>query len=410
MDAWKRNLAVIWMAELLAISGLSLIMPFMPYYVQELGVTDPAQVALWAGTLVSVHALTMAISAPIWGTLADRYGRKLMVERAIFGGALTLALMSLVQNVYQLTALRLFQGLLTGTVVAANTLVASNVPRERVGYALGILQMAIYLGASLGPTLGGVLADTLGYRSTFWVMAGLLFVSGLSVHLWVREKFYPQAQAKEARVGDAWKNMFRILREPAIVPIILVRILSRTGIRTLSPVLPLFVQALLPDGAKVASAAGVVVGAQAAAGAAGSVVFGRVGDRVGHRRVLVTCTFLAAVLYVPQFFAQNVGQLLVFQMVVGLATGGLLTSVSALLAQLSPEGRQGLVYGLDSSAVSMANFVGPLFGAGVAAWLGVRWVFLWTAGLLGVSALMVTWLLARIPKGSQAQIRAPEHL
>ncbi len=146
---WKRNLAVIWVGEFLAISGFSLIIPFLPYYVQELGVRDPRQVALWAGMLTSAHAVAMTVVAPFWGNLADCYGRKLMVERSMFGGAFVLALMGFAQNVYQLLALRFLQGALTGTVVAATTLVASSVPRERIGSSLGLLQMAIYLGTAL---------------------------------------------------------------------------------------------------------------------------------------------------------------------------------------------------------------------------------------------------------------------
>jgi DHA1 family multidrug resistance protein-like MFS transporter len=391
---WKRNLAVIWMGELLAISGFSLIMPFLPYYVQELGVRDPRQVALWTGMLTSAHAVAMTVASPFWGNLADRYGRKLMVERAMFGGAFVLALMGFAQDVYQLLALRLLQGALTGTVVAATTLVASSVPRERIGSAVGLLQMAIYLGASLGPALGGVLADTVGYRPTFWVTAGLLFVAGVSVHVWVHEAFRPPPQARGSQ-REGWKEALRSLWKPALASMLLVRALSRIGLRTVDPMLPLFVQELQGAGTGVASATGVVVGAAAAAGAVGAALWGRVGDRLGHRRVLAACICLSALLYLPQFFAQNVGQILALQVLTGLVNGGLLTSITSLLAQISPEGREGLVYGLDSSATSVANFLGPMLGAGVVAWWGVRSVFLAAAGAMGASAAFVLWLLAR---------------
>ncbi|MGC8838669.1 MAG: MFS transporter [Anaerolineae bacterium] len=394
---WKRNLAVIWMGELLAISGFSLVMPFLPYYIQELGIRDPRQVALWTGMLTSAHAVAMTVVSPFWGNLADRYGRKLMVERAMFGGAFVLALMGFARDVYQLLALRLLQGALTGTVVAATTLVASTVPRERVGSSLGLLQMAIYLGASLGPALGGVLADAVGYRPTFWVTAGLLFAAGMSVHFLVHEAFRPQPRGKEGQ-GGGWREALGSLLGPALVSMLLVRALSRIGVRTVDPMLPLFVQELQGATAGVASAAGLVVGAAAAAAAVGAVLWGRVGDRLGHRRVLATCICLSALFYVPQFFAQNVGQILVLQMLTGLVNGGLLTSITSLLAQISPEGREGLVYGLDSSATSVANFLGPMLGAGVVAWWGVRSVFLAAAVAMGASAAFVLWLLAR-PNG-----------
>mgnify|MGYP001824101914 CR=1 FL=1 len=187
METWKRNLYVIWFAELVAISGFAVVFPFLPFYVQDLGVTDPDQVKLWSGVVFASQAVTMAVFAPIWGSLADRYGRTLMVERAMFGGAVVLTLMGFVQNVQQLVVLRAVQGALTGTVVAATTLVASSTPRERSGYALGLLQTAVWMGASLGPLLGGIVADTWGYRAAFWVTGALLFVSGLTVWRFVEE-------------------------------------------------------------------------------------------------------------------------------------------------------------------------------------------------------------------------------
>lgn len=391
---WKRNLAVIWVGELLAISGFSLVMPFLPYYVQELGIRDPQQVALWAGMLTSAHAAAMAVASPFWGSLADRYGRKLMVERAMFGGVFALTLMGFAQSAPQLLFLRLLQGFLTGTVVAATTLVASSVPRERVGSALGFLQMAIYLGATLGPTLGGVLADTVGYRPTFWVTAGLLFAAGVAVHLGVHEEFQPPPPGSKAQSQGNWRGALALL-QPALVSVLVVRVLSRVGLRTVMPMLPLFVQELQGSAEGVASAAGLVAGAAAAAGAVGSVLWGRVGDRWGHQRVLVGCIFLSACLYLPQFFVRGLGSLLALQVGTGLANGGLLTAISALLARLSPEGREGLTYGLDSSAISVANFLGPMLGAGVAAWWGVRYVFLATAGAMGLSGALVVWLLER---------------
>ena len=384
---WKRNLYVIWVAELVAIAGFTVVMPFLPYYVQELGVTDPEQVAIWSGLLFTGHAVTMAIFAPIWGSLADRYGRKLMVERAMFGGAVLLGAIGLVRNVQQLAILRVLQGCVTGTVPAATTLVASSVPRRRAGYALGLLQMAIYSGASAGPLLGGFVADAFGYQAAFWVTAALLFTAGLSVFFLVEERVKPSRQKEDSPAEGFWQRLALVLRSRALLVMFSIRVVMNFGSGIMAPMLPLFVQSLMPDGERVSSITGLITGVGAATAALGAVALGRVGDRIGHQRVLAACMLGATVLYAPQFLVATPTELLVLQGAVGIALGGILASVSATLANLAPEGRQGVVYGVDASAVSVANTVAPMVGAAIAAGLRLRFIFLCAAGIFALAAL-----------------------
>ena len=398
MESWKRNLSAIWVAELVAIAGFSFVFPFLPYYVQELGITDLKQVEVWSGLLLVAQAIPMAVFSPIWGALADRYGRKIMVERAMFGGAIVLAAMGLVQNVQQLLVLRAIQGALTGTVAAATTLVASSTPRERAGYALGLLQMAVWVGASLGPLLGGVVSDTWGYRAAFFVTGALLFIAGLLVWRLVHEEFTPVPRDKTKPSDGFWYGLKIVLRDRNLVSLFSIRTLLQLAVVTLSPVLALFVQSLVPPGTRIASLTGLISGVQAATSAAGAVTLGRAGDRLGYRRVLLTCAVAGALLYVPQFFVGNPWQLLVLQGAVGLVMSGVLASISALQAHLSPEGFQGAVYGVDASATSIANAIGPMVGATVAATLGLRAPFLLAAGGIGLAAGLA-WFL--IPKPGQ---------
>ncbi len=399
MEAWKRNLYVIWAAELAAIAGFSVVMPFLPYYVQELGITELHQVELWSGVLFAAQAVTMTIFSPIWGSLADRYGRKLMVQRAMFGGAVVLTAMGFVQNVWQLALLRAVQGMLTGTVSAATTLVASSAPRERSGYALGLLQMAVWAGASAGPLLGGLVADSWGYRAAFWVTGGLLFVAGVTVWRYVEEDFTPPPRDKRDPESGFWYGLRLVLGNKNLVSLFSIRILARLAVRTLGPILPLFIQSLVPASTRVASLTGLVTGAGAAASAVGAVTLGRASDRIGYRRVLLVCAFLAGVFYVPQFFVTTPWQLLGLQALVGLVMSGVLAAISALEANLAPEGHQGAVYGVDSSAVSAANAVGPLLGASVAAATGLRMPFLLSAGAFFV-AVGAAWAL--VPRSQTA--------
>ncbi len=152
---WMRTLWIMFVAQLLSAVGFSVIFPFLPLYVQHLGSAWHWDIKLLAGLVFSSQAFTMMVASPIWGGLADRFGRKLMVERSLFGGALVLAAMAFVRSAEELVALRALQGLITGIISAANALVAATVPRQRIGYAMGVMQLGLTGGIAVGPLLGG---------------------------------------------------------------------------------------------------------------------------------------------------------------------------------------------------------------------------------------------------------------
>jgi DHA1 family multidrug resistance protein-like MFS transporter len=389
--SWKRNLWIIWFAEFTAIVGFAIAMPIFPFYVQELGISDPDEVKFWSGVVSSAPALMMAIASPIWGSLADRRGRKPMVVRAMFGGAVVMSLMGLAQNVQHLALLRAFQGMLTGTVAAATTLVASSAPRKQSGYALGMLQMAVYSGASAGPFLGGLIADTLGSRIAFWAAGGLLLIGGLLVAFLVREDFQPLPRPAKEGWRALRRNIVLLLALP-LLSIFSVRLMMRTASRLMGPLLSLFVQELAPA-APAITLSGVVQGVAAAAGATGAIVLGRTSDRVGPRKVLTTCALALSSLHAAQFFVTGVTQLALLQMGSGLAMGGTLAAISATLATLSPEGREGIVYGIDSTIVSIANAVGPMVGTMLAVTWNLRAPFLAAAALFSLAGLLTARLL-----------------
>ena len=188
---WKRTLYIAFFAQLISAMGFSLIFPFLPLYVQALGTTTGISIDFLAGMVFSAQALTMMIASPIWGSLADQYGRKLMVERAMFGGTLLLFLMAFVTSAEQLVLLRAIQGFITGTVSANNALVASTAPRERMGYAMGLLQVGQWSGVAMGPLIGGVLADAYGYAIPHIFTAILLGIGGILIHFGIDEEFQP---------------------------------------------------------------------------------------------------------------------------------------------------------------------------------------------------------------------------
>lgn len=178
---WQRTLLIVFFAQLMTAVGFSSIFPFLPLYVESLGSTTNLSIEFLAGMVFSAQAITMMIASPFWGALADRYGRKLMVERSMFGGAVLLLLMAFVTSAEQLVVLRAIQGLITGTLAAANALIAAEVPRENTGYAMGLLQVGLGSGVALGPIIGGSIADAYGYSAAFFVTAALLLIAGITV-------------------------------------------------------------------------------------------------------------------------------------------------------------------------------------------------------------------------------------
>lgn len=390
-SSWQTTLWIMFIAQLLSAMGFSVTFPFLPLYVAELGSATGTSVEFWTGMAFSSQAVTMAIASPIWGSLADRLGHKLMVERAMYGGALLLLLMGFVRSAEELVLLRLIQGGVTGTIAAANAMLAAIAPRERLGFAMGTLQMGLWSGTAAGPLLGGVLADLLGFRAPFYLTAVLLLVSGLLVTLGVRGG-RPQRRGERARQGmlASWQAIFAA---PSVRLTYSLRFLSSLGLSMLLPFIPLFIQGLMTGDAPIGTFTGLVVGASSAAGTATAIYFGRLGDRTSHRRVLIGCALASAICYLPQGAVWEPWQLLALQAMSGAAWGGITPALSALLVRYTGSGSEGVVYGLDNAIVSAARAAAPLLGAGVVLAFGLRGIFVLTAAIYGVVALLATMSL-----------------
>jgi len=394
MPAWKRTLGLLVVVQFSSALGFSIIFPFLPLYLNQLRTSTDLSLEVLSGLIYSVQAITMTIASPFWGAVADRYGRKPMVVRAGCGGAVVILLMGFVQTAEQLIALRAVQGVITGVISASSALVAAVVPRERTGYAMGLLQLGLWSGVSAGPLLGGVLSDLIGFRATFVVTAIILFLSGLSVWIGVEEPFARAQQLCEGLFGflQDWR---RILANPSLDFTLVLRFLGAIGRSALDPVLPLFVLALAASPAHVATATGLVVGAASAASTVTSVYLGRYGDRTGHARVALACGIGSAVSYGAQVFVSSLGQLVVLQVLTGLCFGGLLPSLSAMLAEYSQYGDEGCVYGMHNAVVSAGRTVGPMLGAVSALWFTARATFLLTGVIFGASSLLAALTVCR---------------
>jgi len=397
---WRRNLYILFVVQLLSTAGFSLVFPFLPLYVKEIGIATGGSVEFWAGLVFASQAFTMMFAAPVWGAFADRYGRKPMLVRATFGGAVLVTLMGLVQNTEQLVILRTLQGLVTGVIPAASALAAATTPRENIGEAQGTLQMSRAMGVALGPVIGGVLGDAFGFRESFWITGALLGLAGLCTLVWVHEDFVPRETTKRPGFFASYGTL---LHSPGMGGLYELSFLRSLGQSMLLPLVALFVVELIGTEEGAASITGIVIGAASLTGALSAVWLGKLGDRYGHIKVLIGSAVFAALLYIPQSFVTAAWQLILLQALVGFAAGGLIPALAALMNLWSPAGNQGATYGIDTSVNAAARAVAPMVGAAIASWIGLRGVF---GGTVVVYALcvMLALHLARSPQAARSPL------
>ena len=407
---WQLTLYAVWCGQILALIGFSMRVPFLPFYLADLGVTDLQGQTLWSGAINAVGAAAMMVTSPLWGIMADRYGRKPMLLRGLFGGAAMVALMGFATTPWQLAALRVGEGLLTGTVAASAALVATSAPRHRLGYALGMVQTAVFAGAAGGPLLGGFIYDWVGARAAFWFAGAMLFAGGIVVALFARENFAraPRQPMSESETGrwrrlqDSSAFLFTAIMLTMLAAIFVIRMVAMS----MQPIIPLFVEQLTPHNPEVATVAGIVLGAAGFTSALAAAYFGRLGDRTGHHRVLAYSLCAAGLLYLPMALVRDPWQLAILQGLLGIALGGLIPSANALIAQYTPLEKRGAVFGLTASLSGLGGFVGPLLGAVLATSLGFRATFIAAGLLLLAVAVLVIWSLRTAASERPAAERA----
>lgn len=391
LPQWRRNLYILFLVQILSTAGFSLVFPFLPLYVKELGVSTVGSIEFWSGLVFSSQAVTMMFTAPIWGTIADRYGRKPMLIRASLGGAILVGAMGFAQNAEQLVLLRTLQGLVSGVIAASNALVAASTPPEKSGEALGLMQTGTWVGVAVGPLVGGVLGDAFGFRESFWITGAMLSLAAFGVIVWVREDFTPLARKDRPGFLSSYRKLIHI---PDMASLYSSTFLFSVARSVTLPIAALFVLELMGPTAAVATVTGMLMGFKAIVGSGSAVWFGRLGDRLGHPRVLLFGAVLGVLLYIPQPFVTAAWQLVVLQALTGLVQGAMVPAIGALMNLRTPAGSKGTAYGLDNSVNAGGRMIAPLLGAGVAVWLGFRGVFALT-GLVYVGSVLVAWHIYR---------------
>lgn len=396
MEAWKLNLISVWLGCFFTGLAMSQILPFLPLYVEQLGVSGHQSLSIWSGLVFSGTFLVSALVSPLWGSLADRKGRKLMLLRASLGMAIVIALQGMVTNVYQLFALRALMGLTSGYIPNAMALVASQVPRDKSGWALGTLSTGQISGVIAGPLLGGLMADHLGLRVVFFVTAGLMFVSFLITLFLIKER---RIEVKKAdRLSG--KAVFQSLPYPAlIVTLFISTLMIQLANSSISPILTLFIKELSGDSGNIAFISGMTAAVPGVAALISAPRLGRLGDRIGTARILLAALGLTTLLFAIMAWVETPLQLGILRFLLGFADGALMPAVQTLLLKYSSDQVTGRIFGYNQSFMYLGNVVGPLIGSGVSALMGFRWVFAVTAVLVLLNCLQVRRQFKQVESG-----------
>ncbi len=416
--SWQRNLVFVWLSQLLSISGFNFALPFVSYYMQEdLGVTDQEAVKLYTGVFMGGASLAMAFAAPIWGMLADRYGRRLMMLRANFSGAVIIFSMGLVSSVGQLLALRFLQGALTGTVTAALTLVAVSTPERRHGLAFGALSSAVFGGMLTGALLGGMCADAFGYATSFKLSGGLLFTSGCLIVFGVREDFQPPLRDAAQTVPRRRRLRLRLPRLGPALPLLVLMLFTSFSRRFITPILPLFVQHLHGGTQGAATINGQLQATGAVACMLAGLTLSRLADHVAPPRIGRLSAIGAALFAGLMGVTAGFGWLFVAFALCMFWAGGLDPVFQVWLTRNTPPEKRGGVLGwsvtfkslgwltgsmgavflaVGTTRASAAGWLGPAPGGSVQLEMGYRAVFLGAAVAYLVILPLVGWAVRSI--------------
>jgi len=380
----RLSFAVLLVSQLLATTAFMFVVPFMPLYVQQLGVQEAENAAAWAGFINGASGATMALVAPLWGRLSDRLGRKLMLLRATLTAAVVVGSMGFVSTPWQLLGLRLLQGTLTGTVPAATALVASTAPRERAGWRLGTLQTVIFIAAGVGPALGGVSADLSGIRTSFFVASALLATSGALVLLGVTEARPRRDEVEDKEHEERTAPHSTPLPYRLLLPGLLALFAVHVAITSASVALPGFVYTLTSDADRIASQAGWIIGTGALVASLGALLGGRLANHFGPQWMIVMSLALAGLAAMPQALAASVTELWVLRLTASLFLGCTIPVANLAIKEVAPPERQGAAFGVASSATSTGFALGPMGGGLLASALGF-----WAAFFVPGAALLV---------------------
>lgn len=372
MERWKINLYTIWVTQVFSLMGFGLAVPFIPYYLQELGVVG-SSLNFYVGLASTLPAAAMAISAPIWGAVSDIYGRKMMLMRAMVASTVILVFMGMANVVWLFMVLRALQGVFSGTITASMAFVSANTPENKMSFALGFMTSSNFLGYSIGPFIGGVLAEVIGYKACFVVGGIIMFVGFIMVLLLVKED--PNTYGQRLKDSDKYQKSegekVKLLT-PFIISILLALFVTRLARTIFTPFIAIFVQESLGTLNGAATYTGIINGATGVATAIAAITITRLGDRYNKFNLAFVLTLISvpiSILLVPKY---ALGIFVIVYSLYFFIAGSVEPILTSAASEATNYRKKGALFGILGTVNSVSMMISPMAGAGVSAKFGIH--------------------------------------
>ena len=347
----------------------------MPLYVEKLGARG-SDVAIFAGLSVAVSALASGLVAPIWGRLADQRGRRVMMVRASVVMTFTMGALAFVPNVWWLLVMRLLKGLFAGYIPNSTALIASQVPREKSGYALGTLSTGMVAGVLIGPSIGGFLAQAVGMENVFLITGAVLLLVTLLTIFLVKEDFIPVEKHDLLPTKEVFA---RVSNRQILLGLFITSFILQLTVQSVAPILTLYIRELNGHSGNVMMISGFIVSSVGLSAMMSSGFLGRIGDRIGSHRLIIIGLIYSFLIYLPMAFVKTPLQLGILRFMLGFGSGALMPSVNSLLSKITPPEGISRIFSFNQMFTNFGQVAGPLLGSAVAGYISYRAVFLTTS-------------------------------
>lgn len=412
--SWKILLAMMVTFALMMSSSYTMLIPFLPIYMQsELGATAD-NVSLWSGV---TYAITFAISAfvsPIWGKLSDKMGKKPMIIRASFLLAITYFLGGIVRTPFELFLVRAFQGIASGLWPACLVMMSACVPKNKIGISMGLMQSANICGGIIGPLLGGILATAFGMRNSFYVGAVALSLITVTTILFIKEP--PVAPEKETNKAQN-TSYLSFIKDKNILILLLCVCMTNLVILQIQPIVSLYVQQLSHNSDKAVLLTGFIMSLGGIAGALASPLWGKTGQKVGFYKTITIAFISAGLLMSLQGVPNSLVLFGLMQFLCGLGFSGIFPSANSILVLLTPPSSRGMGFGSLFSAQMIGGALGPVIGGVIVSFMSFNTVYIISGSILFVIGIYLKFFApesfkqkASLTKDHKIESRNKEYL